>query len=126
MHATFFNGASNIAQKGGMAVLHKEGQCHIQSLIAYYMENASILRHALKDLDYEVYGGENAPYLWVRFPQHSSWEAFDFLLEKAHLISAPGSGFGPAGEGFVRLSAFGKRSNIEEAANRLIEILART
>lgn len=119
VHSTFFNGASNIAQKGGLAVLHPEGQKGIQSLICYYMENASILRQALEDLDYEVYGGKNAPYIWVRFPRHSSWQAFDLLLEKAQLLCAPGSGFGPAGEGFLRFSAFGKRMDIEEAANRL-------
>jgi LL-diaminopimelate aminotransferase len=123
VHSTFFNGASNIAQKGGLAVLHPEGQQNIQSLIAYYMQNAAILRQALEDLDYEVHGGTNAPYIWVRFPRHSSWQAFDLLLEKAHLVCAPGSGFGPAGEGFIRLSAFGKRSQVEEAANRLITIL---
>ncbi len=119
VHSTFFNGASNIAQKGGMAVLHPEGQKSIQALISYYMENASILRNALEDLDYEVHGGKNAPYIWVRFPHSSSWQTFDRLLEKAHLICAPGSGFGPAGEGFLRLSAFGKRAKIEEAVRRL-------
>lgn len=119
VHSTFFNGASNIAQKGGIAVLHPEGQKSIQALINAYMENASILRKALEDLDYEVHGGKNAPYIWVRFPHFSSWQAFDMLLEKAHLVCAPGSGFGPAGEGFLRLSAFGKRATIEEAASRL-------
>lgn len=123
VHSTFFNGASNIAQKGGMAVLHPDGQQNIQSLIAYYMKNAAILRQVLEDLDYEVHGGKNAPYIWVRFPQHSSWQAFDLLLEKAHVVCAPGSGFGPAGEGFIRLSAFGKRTQIEEAANRLSSTL---
>lgn len=123
VHSTFFNGASNISQKGGMAVLHEEGQRSIQSLISYYMQNATILRQVLEDLDYEVYGGKNAPYIWVRFPQQQSWQTFDFLLEKAHILCAPGIGFGPAGEGFVRLSAFGKRSQIEEAANRLMTIL---
>lgn len=119
VHCTFFNGASNISQKGGMAVLHPEGQKGIQSLICYYMENAAILRRALEEMNYEVHGGTNAPYIWVRFPKQSSWQAFDLLLEKAHVVCAPGSGFGPAGEGFLRLSAFGKRSQVEEAANRL-------
>lgn len=123
VHTTFFNGASNIAQKGGMAVLHPEGQKSIQSIIAYYMKNASILRHTLQNLGYEVYGGDNAPYIWVRFPHQNSWQTFDILLERGHLVSVPGSGFGPAGEGFVRLSAFGKRSQIEEAAERLTRIL---
>lgn len=123
VHSTFFNGASNIAQRGGLAVLQPEGQASVQALITYYMSNASILRRSLIHLGYEVYGGENAPYIWVRFPKYNSWQAFDMLLEKAHLICAPGSGFGPAGEGFVRLSAFGKRSQIEEAADRLASIL---
>lgn len=123
VHCTFFNGASNIAQKGGIAVLHPEGQKSIQAIICYYMENASILRKALEELDYEVHGGTNAPYIWVDFPHQSSWQAFDMLLEKAGLVCAPGSGFGPAGEGFLRFSAFGKRSQIEEAANRLHDCL---
>lgn len=119
VHATFFNGASNISQLGGLAVLQAEGQKSIQELIRFYMENASILRKTLNDLDYEVYGGENAPYLWIHFPHLSSWQVFDMLLEKTHIVSAPGSGFGPSGERFIRLSAFGKRSEIEEAADRL-------
>jgi LL-diaminopimelate aminotransferase len=123
VHSTFFNGASNISQAGGMAVLQPEGQKSIQELVSYYMKNASILRNALVDLGFEVYGGTNAPFLWVQFPQCSSWQAFDILLEKAHVLSAPGSGFGPGGEGFLRLSAFGKRPRIEEAANRLYKCL---
>jgi LL-diaminopimelate aminotransferase len=123
VHCTFFNGASNIAQAGGMAVLHPEGQKHIQALICFYMENAAILRTVFENLGYEVYGGINAPYLWVQFPHLSSWQAFDMLLEKSQLLSAPGSGFGPAGEGFLRFSAFGGRPQIEEAANRLYACL---
>jgi len=121
VHSTFFNGASNIAQRGGLAVLQPEGQISIKKLVAFYMENAYLLRQALKALNYEVYGGTNAPYLWVRFPHLSSWEAFDRFLEKGHILCAPGSGFGPAGESFVRFSAFGKRSAIEEAAQRFHE-----
>ncbi len=123
VHSTFFNGASNIAQKGGMAVLHPEGQKSIQSLIHYYMVNASILRQTLESLNFEVHGGQNAPYIWVRFPHYNSWQIFDLLLEKAHLLCAPGVGFGPAGDGFIRLSSFGKRHHIEEAANRLYSCL---
>lgn len=119
VHATFFNGASNIAQAGGMAVLHPEGQKSIQDLIQFYMKNASLLRGTFEELGYEVYGGDNAPYLWVKFPHLNSWQAFEMLLEKAHVVSAPGSGFGPAGDGFLRFSAFGQRSKIEEAAHRL-------
>lgn len=123
VHTTFFNGASNIAQAGGIAILQPEGQKNIRSLIQFYMKNAAILRTVLEELNYEVYGGINAPYLWVKIPHLSSWEAFDMLMQKAHIISAPGSGFGPAGEGFIRLSAFGKRHQIEEAAQRLYSCL---
>lgn len=119
VHSTFFNGASNIVQRGGIAALSLEGQKSTGALIAYYMENAKILKKALEELNYDVKGGDNAPYLWVKFPSFSSWEAFEHLLEKAHVLSAPGSGFGPGGEGFLRLSAFGKRFAIEEAADRL-------
>ncbi len=119
VHTTLFNGASNIAQAGGLAVLQSDGREQIKSQIAFYMENAAILRAVLDGAGYEVYGGEHAPYLWVRFPFASSWETFDRLLEGAQLVTAPGSGFGPAGEGFVRFSAFGSRADIEEAAGRL-------
>lgn len=125
VHCTFFNGASNIVQAGGMAVLQPEGQKSIQELIQFYMQNVSILRQTFDNLGYEVYGGTNAPYLWVQFPHLTSWQAFEMLLEKAHLVSAPGIGFGPAGEGFLRFSAFGNRANIEEAAERLSTCLKR-
>lgn len=123
VHSTFFNGASNISQAGGIAVLHEEGWKCIQETIAFYMGNASILYQTLHSLGYETYGGINAPYVWVRFPHLSSWNAFDYLLEKGHILCAPGSGFGPGGEGFVRLSAFGNRNHIEEAAERLKKCL---
>lgn len=124
VHSTFFNGASNIAQQGGLAALRPEGMQEVQTLISYYMKNAAILREALTELGYQVYGGSNAPYIWIRFPDYTSWEAFDLLLEKGHLVSAPGSGFGPAGEGFIRISAFGKRSDILEATHRLSSLIA--
>lgn len=119
VHATFFNGASNISQAGGMAVLSSEGLQSIQQVIDFYMGNAAILHRKLNALGFEIYGGTNAPYIWVRFPRLTSWQAFDMLLEKGHLLCAPGSGFGPGGEGFVRFSAFGSRNQIEEAAHRL-------
>lgn len=126
VHATFFNGASNISQKGGMAALTLEGQREIQNTIRFYMENAAIIRSTMLEMGYEVYGGDNAPYLWIKFPGFTSWEAFDLLLEKAHIVTAPGSGFGPGGEGFLRFSAFGKRENIIEAAKRLSDCLSLT
>lgn len=119
VHTTFFNGASNIAQAGGMAVLEPAGKEAMEKMIRFYMENAKILHSACKKAGYEVHGGVDAPYLWVHFPKRHSWDVFEWLLERAHLVSAPGSGFGPAGEGFIRFSAFGSRSRIEEAAQRL-------
>ena len=83
------------------------------------MKNAAILHGVCTELGLQVYGGTNAPYVWVRFPGWNSWDIFDLLLEKGHLICAPGSGFGPSGEGFIRLSAFGKRSRIQEGGERL-------
>lgn len=119
INSTFFNGASNIAQTGALYALSEEGQKEIDSQIGYYLENARLLKAAFTELKYEVYGGDNAPYLWVRFPKKSSWEAFEQLLNHSHIVSTPGSGFGPAGEGFLRFSAFGHRENILECLERL-------
>ena len=121
--ATLFNGASNIAQRGGLAALDKQGLKEMRQTISYYMENAKIVRKALKDAKCEAYGGENAPYLWARIKGMGSWEAFEYLLEEAHIVTTPGVGFGQQGEGFLRFSAFGHRENIHEAANRLKECL---
>ncbi len=117
--ATLFNGASNIAQKGALAALDKEGLREMRQTVAYYMQNAGIIRKALKDAKCEAYGGENAPYLWARIKGMGSWEAFEYLLEEAHIVTTPGVGFGQQGEGFLRFSAFGHREGIEEAAKRL-------
>lgn len=116
---TIFNGASNIAQAGGCAVLEENGLMEISKLTKYYLENAEIIKNTLTGLGYEVFGGENAPYLWVRFKGKNSWEVFQQFLEKYHIVTTPGSGFGPAGEGFIRFTAFGKRANILQAALRL-------
>jgi LL-diaminopimelate aminotransferase len=116
---TIFNGASNIAQHGGMAVLDDEGLKEMEETVAYYMENAGILRKSLKKLGYEFYGGVNAPYVWARIKGKDSWQAFEEILEKANIVTTPGVGFGPAGEGFIRFSAFGKREDVEEACRRL-------
>jgi len=121
--STFFNGASNIAQAGGLAILSDEGITASQSLCDLYLENANILREAIESKNYTCFGGENAPYLWVDIKGEPSWKLFDKLLKKGHLVTTPGAGFGPAGEGFLRLSAFGRRVNIIEAAQRLKEIL---
>ncbi|MDY6827082.1 MAG: LL-diaminopimelate aminotransferase [Bacillota bacterium] len=117
---TFFNGASNIAQRGGIAVLSGPGLHECRKLIAFYMENARIIRDGLLECGLMVHGGENAPYLWVKAPEGlTSWEFFDKLLQEAHVVGTPGSGFGPSGEGFLRLSAFGHRSDIIEAVQSI-------
>jgi LL-diaminopimelate aminotransferase len=110
INATFFNGASNIAQKGGLAALQPAGLQAMQTVVHFYKENARLLRKAFEQQGYEVYGGSNAPYLWIRFPGMDSWQAFEMLLEKSHLICTPGSGFG-------------QRSCIEEAIERLRKVL---
>lgn len=117
--STFFNAASNIVQAGGVATLEPEGVKEQQHLIQFYMENARILRETVQKLGYKCYGGEHTPYLWLDLDGRSSWDVFDELLHGAHIISTPGVGFGPAGEGYLRLSAFGHRADIEEAAERL-------
>lgn len=117
--STVFNGASNIAQWGGMAILEKEGIEEIKALTSFYMENTDLIRKTMVQLGYEVFGGQNAPYLWVRFKERQSWEIFQDFLERYQLVTTPGSGFGPEGEHFIRLTAFGHRKNILEAMNRL-------
>lgn len=117
---TFFNGASNIAQRGGLAVLSPEGQRECQAVINYYMENAGLIREGLQKIGLTVYGGVNAPYLWLKAPGNlSSWDFFDKLLRETQVVGTPGSGFGPAGEGYFRLSAFGHRADIEAAVEQV-------
>ncbi|KAL7555582.1 hypothetical protein ACA910_016190 [Epithemia clementina (nom. ined.)] len=117
---TAFNGASNIVQSGGLACLDDEGLAEIDTLIDYYLENAKILRVTMEELGYQVYGGTDAPYVFVKLPESmgSSWDAFSFILGKTQVVTIPGAGFGPGGEGFLRLSAFAPRASIEEACAR--------
>lgn len=122
INVTFFNGASNIAQAGGLGCFQPEGLQEMEQLIRFYRENTTLLHDTIQKLGYDVYGGVDAPYLWVHFPHLSSWDAFDLLLSQAHLVCTPGSGFGPTGEGFIRFSAFGHRSQIEEACQRLSQL----
>ena len=119
---TIFNGASNISQQGALAALDDKGLQEMKQTISFYMGNAKIIKTALQDLGYEVYGGDNAPYLWVKMKGKKSWEAFDYLLEKVNIVTTPGVGFGQSGEGFLRFSAFGHREDIKEAVKRLQEL----
>lgn len=121
---TFFNGASNIAQQGGLAVLSEEGLQECAEVVAYYMDNARLIRAGLQAIGLRVYGGDNAPYLWLKTPGDlSSWDFFDKLLHEANVVGTPGSGFGPSGEGYFRLSAFGHRAAVEEAVVSIRENL---
>jgi LL-diaminopimelate aminotransferase len=117
---TKFNGVSYIVQRGAEAVYSPEGQAQVKELVAFYMENAAILRRELAAAGLAVYGGEQAPYVWVKTPEGvDAWGFFDRLLERAHVVGTPGSGFGAAGEGYFRLSAFNSRANVEEAMRRV-------
>ena len=93
-------------------------------LVSFYKENATMLRKTFIDMGFTVFGGVNAPYIWVGFPGRDSWEVFAEILEKCHVVTTPGSGFGPAGDGFVRVSAFGSRENVQEAIRRFQEAYA--
>ncbi|NGX58663.1 MAG: LL-diaminopimelate aminotransferase [Chlamydiae bacterium] len=117
--STIYNGPSNIAQAGGLAVLEPEGQRSVKRLIEQYMSGAQKLAVSLKQSGFVVYGGENAPYLWVRCEDKNSWDSFHELLEKSHIVSTPGAGFGMAGEGFIRFSAFATADDIEKAIEAL-------
>ncbi|KAG8368704.1 hypothetical protein BUALT_Bualt15G0073300 [Buddleja alternifolia] len=123
---TCFNGASRIAQAGGLASLSSEGFKAVLSLVDYYKENAEILLETFDSLGLRAYGGVNAPYLWVHFPGSNSWDVFNEILEKTHIITVPGSGFGPAGKEFIRVTAFGHRENIVEASKRLRSLFSKT
>ncbi len=117
---TKYNGTSYISQRAAEATYTPEGKEQIKASIKYYMDNARIMRDALKRLGLAVYGGENAPYLWVKTPDGvSSWKFFDELLREAHVVCTPGVGFGPSGEGYVRFTAFGSRENCIEAMYRI-------
>ncbi len=121
---TFFNGASNIVQAGGLAALSSEGKAQTAQQVAFYLENARIINEGLQSLNITTYGGGNAPYVWMKAPGGlSSWDFFDKLLNECHVVGTPGSGFGPAGEGFFRLSAFGHRENVERAVRSIRENL---
>ena len=116
---TIFNGASNIAQAGGLAALDGDGLKEIRALTDFYLGNARLIREALQNLGIRCVGGDNSPYIWARFPGRDSWDVFAEILDTCRVVTTPGSGFGPAGEGFIRFSAFGHRPEVEEACRRL-------
>jgi LL-diaminopimelate aminotransferase len=121
---TKFNGVSYIVQRAAEAVYSSEGAAEVKALVAFYMENAAIIRNALSAAGLQVYGGEQAPYVWIKTPEGlDSWGFFDNLLSGANVVGTPGSGFGAAGEGYFRLSAFNSRANVEEAMARLKKLL---
>jgi LL-diaminopimelate aminotransferase len=118
--STKFNGVSYIVQRGAEAVYSPEGQAQVKALISFYLENARIIREKLTSAGIAVYGGVNAPYVWVKTPYGlSSWDFFDKLLQTVYVVGTPGSGFGAAGEGYFRISAFNSRENVEEAMARI-------
>jgi len=122
-HTTKFNGVSYISQRGAEATYSAPGKRQVQQTIDLYMANASLIRDTLTKLGYAVYGGLNAPYIWVRTPKGlGSWKFFDLLLNKANVVCTPGAGFGPAGEGYVRLTAFGLPQNVKEALDRFARL----
>ena len=120
---TKFNGVSYVVQRAAEATYSKEGREQILENIKYYKENAKIIKEGLQEAGFEVFGGVNSPYIWLKTPNNmKSWEFFDKLLEKANVVGTPGSGFGPSGEGYFRLTAFGTQENSIEAIKRIKEI----
>lgn len=125
-HGTKFNGVSYPVQRAAEAVYSEEGQKQIQKNIAYYMENAKIMKEGLQEVGFQVFGGVNSPYVWLKVPEKmSSWEFFDELLTKANVVGTPGVGFGPSGEGYFRLTAFGTKENTIEAIERIQKMVKR-
>ena len=118
--STKFNGTSYIIQKAAAATYTAEGRAQVQSTINYYMTNAKIIKEGLESLNFEVFGGVNAPYIWLKTPNNlDSWAFFDKLLSEAHIVGTPGAGFGPSGQGYFRLTAFGSKENTEAAIERI-------
>ena len=119
-HGTKYNGAPYFVQRAGEAVYSPEGKAQLKEQVGYYMENAKTIKDGLAKAGYSVYGGVNAPYIWLKTPDKmTSWEFFDFLLENGNIVGTPGSGFGPSGEGYFRLTAFGSRENTLKAVKRI-------
>jgi len=128
-HTTKFNGVGYVVQRGAAAVYGETGHAQVRALVDFYLENARIVRERMADAGLEVHGGVNAPYVWIATPagpdgrRAASWAFFDRLLTEANVVVTPGSGFGGAGEGYVRISAFSSRANVEEATSRIARML---
>lgn len=119
-HGTKFNGAPYIVQRAGEATYSEAGKAQLKAQVAYYMKNAATIKNGLQEAGYTVFGGVNAPYIWLKTPDKmTSWEFFDYLLENANVVGTPGSGFGPSGEGYFRLTAFGSYENTVAALERI-------
>ena len=124
---TLFNGASNIAQAGGIAALDDTGLAEMKGLVDYYLQNGRLIKTALEGENFkkagvEIYFTGNGPYVWVKFPGMKSWEVFDKILNECNVVTTPGAGFGPSGESFIRFSSFGHRADVEEACSRLAKL----
>lgn len=124
---TLFNGASNVAQAGGLACLEPEGLKAMKDVIDYYLVNAKKIEETLKGENFrkigvEIYSTGNSPYVWAKFPGKKSWDVFDTILDKCHIVTTPGSGFGPSGESFIRFSSFGHHDDVNEACGRLSKL----
>lgn len=127
VQTTLFNCASNIAQAGGLACLEPEGLSAMKEVIDYYLENVRLIHKTLEGENFkkagvQIYSTGNSPYLWVKFPGMKSWDVFDLILDKCNVVTTPGSGFGPAGESFIRFSSFGHHADVEEACRRLANL----
>jgi len=123
-HGTKYNGAPYIVQRAGEAVYFAQGQEEVKGLVNYYMQNCDTILNGLKDTNLKMFGGINAPYIWLKTPDNmTGWDFFDFLLEKANVVGTPGEGFGPGGNGYFRLTAFGKHENTVEAVKRIRNVL---
>jgi LL-diaminopimelate aminotransferase len=124
-HSTKFNGTSYVVQCGAAAAYSPEGRAETMAQVAFYMDNARRMREGLGKAGFTIFGGVHAPYLWIRTPDRMpSWDFFDLLLERAHVVGTPGAGFGPGGEGYFRLSAFNSQANVDEAIGRVIKAFA--
>ncbi|MBR4325707.1 MAG: aminotransferase class I/II-fold pyridoxal phosphate-dependent enzyme, partial [Bacteroidales bacterium] len=116
---TKFNGTPYIVQRGAEAIYTEEGQRQVKEIVNYYLNNAKIIRNSLADKGFTVFGGINSPYVWVKTDGTDSWKFFDYLLHEKHIVTTPGVGFGPSGEGYVRLTAFNTLEKTQEAMARI-------